>query len=123
MLWKEPADSRKPERVGTIFRCYQADIVDQFEFIQRNWLNSGDPFREGRLVEPVGGMHAESPLGDSTIIDPRSAEKNQLPCPMSQTPGATVTFNQLTTPLATLYALVPGHQALDDLAANRFGGL
>jgi Dyp-type peroxidase family len=120
MLWKEPANSMKPERVGTIFRCYQADIVDQFEFIQRNWLNSGDPFREGRLVEPVGGMHTESPLSDSTIIDPRSAEKNRLPCPMSETP---VTFNQLTTPLATLYALVPGHQALDDLAANRFGGL
>jgi Dyp-type peroxidase family len=41
---------------GLIFIAFNARIEDQFEFIQREWLNTGRPFRTGDDAEPVAGL-------------------------------------------------------------------
>jgi deferrochelatase/peroxidase EfeB len=114
MLWEEG------ELKGTIFRCYQTNIADQFEFIQRNWLNDGGSFREGRAIDPVGGSVNPEPVVGSTIAstinDPRAHERSRMAYPNED-----ISFENLTTPLATLYAFVPGKRAMAALAAGTFG--
>ncbi len=114
MLWEEGIAR------GTIFRCYQTNIADQFEFIQRNWLNDGGSFCEGRAIDPVGGSANPEPIvgsnDESPIPDPRAHERNQM-----VHPNEDITFANLTTPVATLYAFVPGKRAMSALAAGRFG--
>lgn len=46
----------KPGKVGLIFICYQADIKDQFEFIQRRWANNHDFSKHGTGLDPVIGQ-------------------------------------------------------------------
>jgi Dyp-type peroxidase family len=45
------------EERGLLFVAYCADIVRQFEFLQRQWLNDGDAFGLGRDPDPVSGNH------------------------------------------------------------------
>jgi deferrochelatase/peroxidase EfeB len=40
---------------GLHFVCVNARIQDQFEFIQRQWLNTGSPFRLGNDVDLIAG--------------------------------------------------------------------
>jgi deferrochelatase/peroxidase EfeB len=40
---------------GLIFIAFNARIEDQFEFIQKQWLSGGRPFRIGDDAEPVAG--------------------------------------------------------------------
>ena len=51
----------RPGKVGLIFICYQADIKDQFEFMQRRWANSHNFSARGTGLDPVigqdGGPH------------------------------------------------------------------
>lgn len=46
----------KPGKVGLIFICYQSDIEDQFEFIQRRWANSHNFSKRGTGLDPVIGQ-------------------------------------------------------------------
>ena len=47
---------KKGGKVGLIFICYQSDIKDQFEFIQRRWANSHNFSRRGTGLDPVIGQ-------------------------------------------------------------------
>jgi Dyp-type peroxidase family len=40
---------------GIVFACYQADLERQFEFIQSQWLNDGNPFNLGADKDPLLG--------------------------------------------------------------------
>ena len=42
--------------VGLIFICYQADIKDQFEFLQRRWANNHSFSKGGTGLDPVIGQ-------------------------------------------------------------------
>lgn len=42
--------------VGLLFMCFQSNIADQFEFIQREWANDKDLSRRKRGVDPVIGQ-------------------------------------------------------------------
>ena len=48
--------SEKSGKVGLLFICYQADIKDLFEFIQRRWANSHNFSRPGTGLDPVIGQ-------------------------------------------------------------------
>jgi deferrochelatase/peroxidase EfeB len=125
MLWEDG------NRVGTIFRCYQTSISDQFEFIQRNWLNDGGPFRQGRAIDPVAGTARAEPIPGTNldtqtaefddITDPRAGERLQLMDPDRGGNRAACPFTPLTTPLATIYVFVPGRLAMLDLTDGKFG--
>ena len=43
-------------KVGLIFVCYQSDIKDQFEFIQRRWANNHNFDRRGAGLDPLIGQ-------------------------------------------------------------------
>ena len=47
---------KSPGKVGLIFICYQSDIKDQFEFIQRRWANSHSFSKRGTGLDPVIGQ-------------------------------------------------------------------
>lgn len=40
---------------GLVFACYQADIENQFEFVQSEWLGDGNAFGLGRDTDPLLG--------------------------------------------------------------------
>jgi Dyp-type peroxidase family len=64
---------------GLVFVCFSASIRDGFEFIQREWLNSGDAFGLGRerdLLLQQGkpneltGMVLQGPNGSTAVLTP-----------------------------------------------------
>ena len=64
---------------GLVFVCFSASIRDGFEFIQREWLNSGNSFGLGRerdlllqQGEPkeLTGMVLQGPNGSTTVLSP-----------------------------------------------------
>jgi Dyp-type peroxidase family len=46
---------------GVIFMTLQASLARQFEFVQAQWANTGNPFRLGDDEDPIIGTHAGSP--------------------------------------------------------------
>ena len=46
---------------GVIFLCLQASIQRQFEFVQAQWLNDGNPFRLGDDQDVLLGVHDATP--------------------------------------------------------------
>jgi Dyp-type peroxidase family len=60
-----PYGSPGDPNVGLLFMCYQSDIADQFEFIQRRWSNSPNFSKSGAGLDPVigqsGGGNTEDP--------------------------------------------------------------
>jgi Dyp-type peroxidase family len=73
----------KPEGgVGLLFMSYQASIDDQFEFIQKNWVNDPDFPNVDHGIDPVIGQGPGTRSGqfattwnDSTTLQPASFEQ------------------------------------------------
>jgi Dyp-type peroxidase family len=62
------ADENNPAwraRRGIFFLAFNASIERQFEFVQRQWINYGDAFRQGDDTDPIAG----SRYGDGRCID------------------------------------------------------
>ena len=51
---------------GLLFLVFNADIERQFEFVQRQWINDGDKFRQGNDRDPILGSHHDG-LGRMVI--------------------------------------------------------
>ncbi len=53
----DPAIDELPAQgVGLLFMCFQSDIGNQFEFIQKQWANDTDPSRQKSGIDPVIGQ-------------------------------------------------------------------
>ncbi|MEV7729289.1 Dyp-type peroxidase [Streptomyces sp. NPDC087917] len=89
---------------GLLFVGYQADLVQQFEFVQRRWLNEAD-FPAGRNPavgsDPVLGP--DSPITFETASDSGSR-------------ATTLRFGRFVRTEGALYAFTPSLPALRDLA-------
>ncbi|MEP6690182.1 MAG: dyp-type peroxidase [Gemmatimonadaceae bacterium] len=48
-------DATEPSRHGVIFMALNASIERQFEFVQREWMNYGNDFRQGNDRDPITG--------------------------------------------------------------------
>lgn len=46
---------------GLLFLCYQADIEDGFEFVQRNWVNNPEFPSQGAGVDPIISQNMAAP--------------------------------------------------------------
>jgi len=57
----EDLSDRPAKDVGLLFMCYQSDIQNQFEFIQRFWVNNGGFVQPGTGIDPVIGQGASTP--------------------------------------------------------------
>ena len=72
----------KDVRGGLLFISLQARIDDQFEFVQREWLNTGDAFGLGRDPDVIAGHWS----GDRQVVLPNGvglpalARTEQLSC-------------------------------------------
>lgn len=59
---KNPAHEVEPR--GLLFACYQASIAEQFEFIQKRWVNFGDFPQPGDGADPILN---EAPEASTTL--------------------------------------------------------
>jgi Dyp-type peroxidase family len=85
---------------GVLFLCFQADIERQFEFIQSQWLNDGNPFGLGADKDVLLGDHDGT--GKATI--------NGAP------PFFLSALTRVVTAAAGEYLFMPGVNGLDYLA-------
>lgn len=103
---------------GLLFVCYQADLVEQFEFIQKDWVNTDD-FPRGRAKKPGPDSMICGYIPDSNegVINFESAA-----------PDGT---DRRTTPLSikrfvrtegAVYAFAPSISTLKALAEGRLDG-
>ena len=46
---------------GLLFLACNVRIAEQFEFIQKQWLNDGSPFGLGNIPDPVSGLWPHPP--------------------------------------------------------------
>ena len=98
-------DPRSDDR-GLIFIAFNARIEDQFEFIQKQWLNRGTTFRLGDDADPIAGVGTDIRIvinGDTPVL-----HKVELP------------FTQF---LGGDYFFVPSISALDEIAIRASDGL
>src|SRR5437899_2177985 len=52
---------------GLLFLAYQVSIVDQFEFVTRNWVNNSDFKADGAGHDPIIGQNADDPSRTRTF--------------------------------------------------------
>jgi Dyp-type peroxidase family len=103
------SESEKPEElpsrgVGLLFFCYQSDIWEQFEFIQRFWANNPS------FVEPGLGGEAKDNYPDATGVDavigqiiPGTTDP-LIPKPPEPSPQWPEAWGKPTVPLETDFA-------------------
>lgn len=117
---------------GLLFVCYQADLVEQFEFIQKDWVNTGD-FPRGRESQPgpdamISGRLSGS--GETPPSDGIGAAKTNDGFIRYESVNAEGTERQCT-PLAirrfvrtegAVYAFAPSISTLKALAEGRLDG-
>jgi deferrochelatase/peroxidase EfeB len=57
-LQDRPAVGELPSKnVGLLFMCFQSNIENQFEFLQKRWANRKDLPRADSFIDPVIGQH------------------------------------------------------------------
>jgi len=61
-------DKQDEERRGIIFIAFNSGL-DQFEFVQENWINFGDDFEQSNDTDPIAGNRrtGETNAGQMTI--------------------------------------------------------
>lgn len=69
----ESLDNLPTRGVGLLFMCYQADICEQFEFIQRFWANNPDFVQPGLGGPGSAGYSANGGTGIDAVIGQRIA--------------------------------------------------
>ncbi len=80
--WIPEGQERKKhdEGRGIVFMVINTSIEQQFEFVQREWVNYGNDFRQGNDPDPLIGHHPDGPdeLGTKMVIqgDPLPESKN-----------------------------------------------
>ena len=71
MPYGEPYEKDPQGERGLIFIAFNARIEDQFEFIQKQWLNRGTTFRIGDDADPIAGVGTDIRIvinGDTPVL-------------------------------------------------------
>jgi hypothetical protein len=108
-----PAGGPDEER-GLVFICYQADLVDQFEFMQRNWVNTPN-FPPGRTPKPgpdpmIGGALSKIGDGDVSFETDSGSTRPTI---------TTLHFQPFVHTEGSLYAFTPSLTTLRKLGEGR----
>ncbi len=77
---EEKQDKLPTGNVGLLFMCFQANIADQFGFIQKQWANNGNFARNGTGIDPVIGQ----PVASTPYDWPAGYGEPRLGKPQSQ---------------------------------------
>jgi Dyp-type peroxidase family len=102
-------DDENESRHGVIFMALQASLERQFEFVQREWLNYGNDFRQGNDRDPILGNREN---GSRAVIQ-GDASADRLR-PMHVCKG----LPQFVTTRGGEYFFIPGIAALRAIAAG-----
>jgi Dyp-type peroxidase family len=101
MTYGKPYDENPKGERGLIFIAFNARIEDQFEFIQKQWLNRGTTFRLGDDADPIAGVGENLRIvinGDTPVL-------HKVDRPFTQFLGGD-------------YFFVPSIKALEQIAAR-----
>jgi len=63
-------------RRGIMFLAFNGSISQQFEFVQQQWMNSGDDFRQGDDADPIAGNR----IGDGKMVEPSQPFRRDQNC-------------------------------------------
>ena len=85
---EHPDDSER----GLMFIAVNARISEQFEFIQRSWLNDGSAFAIGHNPDPIAGSWEGKGKTRSIVLPGRPPIVADLEQPLVTTKGAAYTF-------------------------------
>ena len=93
MTYGDRYDPDHPDNAerGLMFIAVNARITEQFEFIQRSWLNDGFAFAAGHNPDPIAGSW-DNGEKRSIVIPGRPPVVADLPQPLVATRGAAYTF-------------------------------
>ncbi|MFC8722358.1 Dyp-type peroxidase [Kitasatospora sp. NPDC057198] len=106
----DPAKGPDAER-GLTFVCYQADLVGQFEFIQKKWINNPD-FPPNRPAKPGPDPMVSGKL--TNVVDGKISFESRNPAGDRQT--AELDFQPFVRTRGALYTFVPSISTLHRLA-------
>ena len=102
-------DARRESSHGVIFVALNANLERQFEFVQREWVNYGNDFRQGNDRDPLlGNRDGEDRLviqGDASGAEPRP-------------PRVYTGLPQFVTTRGGAYFFIPGLTALRMIGAG-----
>ena len=101
------ADAEHESRHGVMFMSISASIERQFEFVQREWMNYGNDFRQGNDRDPLLGNRDGQ---DRMIIQSDPANPN------APAPHFCVGLPQFVTTRGGEYFFIPGIEALRSIA-------
>jgi Dyp-type peroxidase family len=101
------ADAEHESRHGVMFMSISASIERQFEFVQREWMNYGNDFRQGNDRDPLLGNRDGQ---DRMIIQSDPAN------PDAPAPHFCVGLPQFVTTRGGEYFFIPGIEALRSIA-------
>lgn len=96
------------EARGIMFLAYNASIERQFEFVQQQWINGGDPFEQGNTVDPLVG----TPGGAGRMMIPGDGRAGRTPFLCHGMP-------QFVSTRGGEYFFVPSPTALRLIASGR----
>lgn len=102
-------DAQRQSRHGVIFVALNASLERQFEFVQREWVNYGNDFRQGNDRDPLlGNRDGEDRMviqGDASGAEPRP-------------PHLCTGLPQFVTTRGGAYFFIPGLTALRMIGAG-----
>ncbi len=101
-----------PSRHGVIFMAVNASIERQFEFVQREWMNYGNDFRQGNDRDPIAGNRETE---TRFVVQGGGGPANAPEQPMHICRG----LPQFVTVRGGAYFFVPSLTALGMIAAGR----
>ncbi len=95
---------------GILFLAFNASIERQFEFMQQQWINYGDEFRQGNDTDPITGARAGSTSG--RMVVPGDERTGRRPVLCAKLP-------QFVTTKGGDYFFVPSMTGLRLLASDQ----
>jgi hypothetical protein len=63
--------------------AYMTSIIDQFEFVTRNWVNDPDFKEQGTGLDPILGQASAAGQRTSTTVYPGDTARRQLDLPQN----------------------------------------
>ena len=102
-------DAEHESQHGVIFMALNASLERQFEFVQREWVNYGNDFRQGNDRDPLLGNREGE---DRMIIQSDPAAKDPA------APQFCVGLPQFVTTRGGEYFFIPGIEALRKIATG-----
>jgi Dyp-type peroxidase family len=104
----DACDADVPSHHGVLFMALNASLERQFEFVQREWMNYGNDFRQGNDRDPLLGNRD----GESRMVIQGSPEG-----PVRR-PHLCASLPQFVTTRGGIYVFIPGIAALRAIGAG-----